>query len=82
MINDNQHSKDLSFAKMMSIKNSSRDRQVDTVYTVDLQMLEWLLLVPKPSFAATLAQSPAHNDFLRLATDARSGKRRGSVRPT
>lgn len=40
MISGHQHSKDLSFAEMMSLKCSSRDRQVDAVYAADPQMLE------------------------------------------
>lgn len=40
MISGNQHSKDLSFAEMMSLKSSSRNRQVDAVYASDPQMLE------------------------------------------
>jgi hypothetical protein len=35
MISGHQHSKDLSFAEMMSLKSSSRDRQVDAVYAAD-----------------------------------------------
>ena len=38
MISGHQHSKNLSFAQMMSLKSSSRDRQVDAVYAP--QMLE------------------------------------------
>ena len=40
MISSQQHSKDLSFAQMMSLKSSSRDRQVEAVYAADPQMLE------------------------------------------
>jgi len=40
MISGQQHSQDLSFAEMMSLKSSSRDRQVDAVYAADPQMLE------------------------------------------
>jgi len=40
MINDRQRSKDLSFAEMMSLKNSLRDRQVDAVYAAAPQALE------------------------------------------
>ena len=40
MISGHQHSKDLSFAEMMSLKSSSRNRQVDAVYASDPQMLE------------------------------------------
>ena len=40
MISGHQHSKNLSFAQMMSLKNSSRDRQVDAVYAADPQALE------------------------------------------
>lgn len=40
MISGSQRSKDLSFAEMMSLKSSSRDRQVDAVYAADPQMLE------------------------------------------
>ena len=40
MISSHKHSKDLSFAQMMSLKNSSRDRQVDAVYAADPQALE------------------------------------------
>jgi hypothetical protein len=42
MISGHQHSNDndLSFAEMMSLKSSSRDRQVDAVYAADPQMLE------------------------------------------
>lgn len=40
MINGHQRSEDLSFAEMMSLKSSSRDRQVDAVYAADPQMLE------------------------------------------
>ncbi|UUQ63036.1 hypothetical protein NLK61_17265 [Pseudomonas fuscovaginae UPB0736] len=40
MISHRQPSEDLSFAEMMSVKNSSRDRQVDAVYAADPQALE------------------------------------------
>jgi len=40
MISGHQHSKDLSFAEMMSLKSGSRDRHVDAVYAADSQMLE------------------------------------------
>lgn len=40
MINDLLHSEELNFAEMMSVKSSSRDRQVDAVYAADSQMLE------------------------------------------
>lgn len=40
MISGHKPSKDLSFAEMMSLKSSSRDRQVDAVYAADPQMLE------------------------------------------
>ncbi|WP_156421231.1 hypothetical protein [Pseudomonas libanensis] len=40
MVNDHQHSKDLSFAEMMSLKSSSRDRQVDAVYAAAPEVLE------------------------------------------
>ena len=40
MINSHKQPKDLSFAEMMSIKNSSRDRQVDAVYAAEPQSLE------------------------------------------
>lgn len=40
MISGHQRSEDLSFAEMMSLKSSSRDRQVDAVYAADSQMLE------------------------------------------
>ena len=40
MIRGHQHSKDLSFAQMMSLKSSSRERQVDAVYAAAPQMLE------------------------------------------
>lgn len=40
MINGHKQSKDLSFAEMMSLKSSSRDRQVDAVYASAPQMLE------------------------------------------
>ena len=40
MINGCLHSKDLSFAQIMSLKSSSRDRQVDAVYAADSQALE------------------------------------------
>ena len=40
MMSGHQHSKNLSFAQMMSLKNSSRDRQVDAVYAASPQALE------------------------------------------
>ncbi len=40
MISGHQHSKNLSFAQMMSLKSSSRERQVDAVYAAAPQMLE------------------------------------------
>lgn len=40
MISGQEHSKDLSFAEMMSLKSSSRERQVDAVYAAAPEMLE------------------------------------------
>jgi len=40
MISGLQHSKDLSFAEMMSVKSRSRDRQVDAAYGADPKALE------------------------------------------
>jgi len=40
MINDRQRSKDLSFAEMMNLKSSLRDRQVDAAYAEAPQALE------------------------------------------
>ncbi|MCF9016926.1 hypothetical protein GIV21_02200 [Pseudomonas syringae] len=40
MINSKLHPKELSFAEMMSIKSSSRYRQVDAAYAADAKNLE------------------------------------------
>lgn len=66
---------------MMSLKSSSRDRQVDAVYAAAPQMLEMVAARAKVALRGSLLQSLAHNDSLRSATDARCGKRRRPVHP-
>ncbi|WP_122668795.1 hypothetical protein [Pseudomonas viridiflava] len=40
MIKSDLHLKELSFAEMVSVKSSSRDRQVDAAYAADAKNLE------------------------------------------
>jgi hypothetical protein len=67
MISSQQHSKDPSFAEMMSLKSSSRDRQVDAVYSADPQMLEMAAVSAKAALRGSSASLPRPQRFSALS---------------
>lgn len=62
MISIHQPSESLSVAEMMSLKSSSRDRQVDAVYAADAQNLE---------MAAARAKAALRGDSASIARPQR-----------
>lgn len=67
MISGQQHSKDPSFAEMMSVKSSSRDRLVDAVYAADPQMLEISAARAKAALRGNSASIPRPQRFSALS---------------
>lgn len=66
MINGHQHSKNPSFAEMMSLKSSSRDRQVDAVYSASPEMLEMAAACAKAALRGNSASIARPQRFSAL----------------
>ena len=67
MISGQQHSKDLSFAGLMSLKSRSRDRQVDAVYSSAPEMLEMAAVSAKAALRSSSTLLPRPQRFSALS---------------